>query len=421
VNLGITFTMLGKFKRNVLKVGQGEGKTVDNLFETAKNKWEEFVAQVDIVKGRVDGLVKHSIGLCETGEQVIETISGSFPESSNFLHLESVNVAHKALATKDKEEIDALAVSLNSKISELKNIFSTLKVAIVERETLRSQMDYYKTKVGGLHAERDKLKDKGGEQQKQLDRRLRNEANLNRLTHQYELKNKELKHELYTLEAVRLNVLAYLYLDVVHLEHLLAQGLTSATNPGEAELPTPFQQQSDHFPSESDPYSSNQQEHHRSKQNSMPFDEKQAEASFKTASTAIVMNSPSFDSEALLPTSFSFDNQQPVNGTTSTVGPAGEKKRPPPFIRSRVASSASSPSSSSFSSTSSLPSVSSSSPFSDTNGIQGTISPTLTTQDGESNAIGSTGAQQPVVQISIPPSIPPPMPKSLPPVLKLSS
>jgi len=415
--------MIGKFKRNVLKVGQGEGKTVDNLFETAKNKWEEFVLQIDNVKLRVDGLVKHSIGLCETAEQVIDTISGSFPEGSNFLNLEATNVAHKTLATKEKEEIDGLASSLNSKISELRSIFSTLRAAVAEREDLRSQMDYYKTKVAELHVERDKLKNKGGEQQKQMDRRLRNEANLNRLTHQYELKNKELKHELYTLEAVRLNVLAFLYLDILHLDHLLARGLINATNPSEVEhAPLPSQlQQSDQYPPQS------------TQQNLMPFQDNQQHevSSVATSSTSTVPPSSSFDTDPQLPTSFSFDQEQ-SNGSTP------EKKRPPPFIRSRVASTVSSPSTASSSASFSSSSLSSAPtsqdsisvpPRKNSNGILGIKLPFLQKDQpssSSSNISELPGSQELTdtnrkhSQETLQPSndIPPPMPKSLPPMPK---
>jgi len=374
-------------------------------------------------------LLKHVIGLCETGEQVIDSISLSFPEDSPFSN-QSANVAHKTLATKDKEEIETVASSLNTKISELKSTFATLRVAIADREVIRSQMDYYKEKVAGLHAERDKVKEKGGEQQKQMDRRLRNEANLNRLTHQYELKNKELKHELYTLEAVRLNVLAYLYMDIVTLEYMLARALVNATSPERPQLQTTpiFTPSSTSSSSSSSLSTQPSQDQHQYQHHNQQEEQTTVDYTMPTDFGSDINQEHSVTSSPL-PSSSSFSTpdsllfQQLQLSSNDASVPTGStesaKKRPPPFIRSRVASGTSS-SSTSITPTTSIGSVSDRTPeFSvpenkrkDSN--SGIVRPAGDTFTSELGAPGSVYPNNSSLNDQ-----PPPMPKSLPPNLRL--
>lgn len=56
--------MLGKFKRKVLKQGQGqEHRTVDSTFEDLRNQYTPFVASVKLMEKSLAGWISQARGL----------------------------------------------------------------------------------------------------------------------------------------------------------------------------------------------------------------------------------------------------------------------------------------------------------------------------------------------------------------------
>lgn len=192
--------MFQKFKRKVLGVGQDQ-KTVDSTFDAAQANFMKLHELLPTIRKHISTFLSHSRGWVHSQALVSEDFSALFATAEPH-QLGEVVSEHKRSAedlskAKYEEEAKKFDEGCLAKVNQIAEQFNALKARLEAREEMRSQLDYYRVKVGELQAKRDKAAASGvKEPPKDVERLDRNEKNLEEVQKSFTDKNNQLTQDL---------------------------------------------------------------------------------------------------------------------------------------------------------------------------------------------------------------------------------